>query len=64
MGNVPRKADGRRVFSADFKRTQVQRLLTGGTQPRARRKPSGTKSSRASQGPLPWEVRASGARRR
>lgn len=29
MGNVPRKADGRRVFSADFKRTQVQRILTG-----------------------------------
>jgi len=29
MANVPRKADGRRVFSAEFKRTQVQRILTG-----------------------------------
>src|SRR5262245_29155611 len=29
MTNVPRKADGRRVFSAEFKRTQVQRILTG-----------------------------------
>ena len=28
MGNHPRKADGRRVFSAEFKRTTVQRLLT------------------------------------
>src|SRR5918992_4891929 len=29
MGNVPRKADGRRVFSAEFKRSQVQRILAG-----------------------------------
>ncbi len=29
MGNHPRKADGRRVFSAEFKRTTVQRILTG-----------------------------------
>src|SRR5216684_2196898 len=29
MGNHPRKADGRRVFSAEFKRTAVQRILTG-----------------------------------
>ena len=29
MGNVPRKADGRRVFSVEFKRTTVQRILTG-----------------------------------
>jgi transposase-like protein len=29
MGNHPRKADGRRVFSVEFKRTTVQRLLTG-----------------------------------
>jgi transposase len=29
MGNVPRKADGRRVFNVDFKRTTVQRILTG-----------------------------------
>jgi hypothetical protein len=29
MGNHPRKADGRRVFSTEFKRTTVQRLLTG-----------------------------------
>ena len=29
MGNHPRKADGRRVFSAEFKRTTVQRVLTG-----------------------------------
>src|SRR5262245_1799503 len=29
MANVPRKADGRRVFSAELKRTQVQRILTG-----------------------------------
>ena len=28
MGNHPRKADGRRVFSAEFKRTTVQRILT------------------------------------
>src|SRR5262245_12233533 len=29
MANVPRKADGRRVFSPEFKRSQVQRILTG-----------------------------------
>ena len=29
MGNLPRKADVRRVFGAEFKRTRVQRLLTG-----------------------------------
>src|SRR6266581_7329224 len=29
MGNHPRKADGRRVFSAEFKRTTVQRIVTG-----------------------------------
>ena len=29
MGNHPRKADGRQVFSAEFKRTTVQRILTG-----------------------------------
>jgi transposase len=29
MGNHPRKADGRRVFSAEFKRATVQRVLTG-----------------------------------
>jgi transposase len=29
MGNVPRKADGRRVFNVDFKRTTVQRILKG-----------------------------------
>ncbi len=29
MGNHPRKADGRRVFGAELKRTQVQRILTG-----------------------------------
>ena len=29
MGNHPRKADGRRVFGAEFKRTTVQRVLTG-----------------------------------
>ena len=29
MGNVPRKSDGRRVFNVDFKRTTVQRILTG-----------------------------------
>src|SRR2546422_5685871 len=29
MGNVPRKADGRRVFSTEFKRDTVQRILTG-----------------------------------
>ena len=28
MGNVPRKADGRRVFNVEFKRTTVQRILT------------------------------------
>ena len=28
MGTHPRKADGRRVFSAEFKRTTVQRILT------------------------------------
>lgn len=29
MGNHPRKADGRRVFSAEFKRATVQRVLAG-----------------------------------
>jgi len=29
MGAVPRKSDGRRVFSTEFKRTAVQRILTG-----------------------------------
>ncbi len=29
MGEHRRKADGRRVFSAEFKRTTVQRILTG-----------------------------------
>ena len=29
MGDYPRKADGRRVFSTEFKRTTVQRILTG-----------------------------------
>jgi transposase len=29
MGDHPRKADGRRVFDAEFKRTTVQRVLTG-----------------------------------
>src|SRR5258705_10314494 len=29
MGNVPRKADGRRVFNVEFKRTTVQRIVTG-----------------------------------
>ena len=29
MGNHPRKADGRRVFSAEFKRTTVQRIVAG-----------------------------------
>src|SRR5262245_52867174 len=29
MGNVPRKSDERRVFNVDFKRTTVQRILTG-----------------------------------
>ena len=29
MGNVPRKADGRRVFNVEFKRATVQRILTG-----------------------------------
>jgi len=29
MGEHRRKADGRRVFGAEFKRTQVQRILTG-----------------------------------
>jgi transposase-like protein len=40
MGEHRRKADGRRVFSTEFKRTTVQQLLTGektlGAQPRAR----------------------------
>src|SRR5207249_441800 len=30
MGEHRRKADGRRVFSTEFKRTTVQRILTGG----------------------------------
>ena len=29
MGEHRRKADGRRVFSTEFKRTAVQRILTG-----------------------------------
>src|SRR5947199_3014740 len=29
MGEHPRKADGRRVFSTDFKRTTVQRIVAG-----------------------------------
>ena len=29
MGEHRRKADGRRVFSTEFKRTTVQRILTG-----------------------------------
>jgi transposase len=29
MGEFPRKADGRRVFSAEFKRATVQRVLMG-----------------------------------
>jgi transposase len=29
MGTHPRKADGRRVFGAEFKRTTVQRIVTG-----------------------------------
>src|SRR5213595_3600694 len=29
MGEVPRKADGREVFNTEFKRTTVQRILTG-----------------------------------
>src|SRR5437016_13462897 len=29
MGEVPRKSDGRRVFNTEFKRTTVQRILTG-----------------------------------
>jgi transposase-like protein len=29
MGDHRRKADGRRVFSTEFKRTTVQRILTG-----------------------------------
>ena len=29
MGEYPRKADGRRVFSTEFKRTTVQRILSG-----------------------------------
>jgi hypothetical protein len=29
MGEFPRKADGRRVFSAEFKRETVQRILSG-----------------------------------
>ena len=28
MGDHPRKADGRRVFSTEFKRTTVQRILS------------------------------------
>ena len=31
MGEHRRKADGRRVFSTEFKRTTVQRILTGET---------------------------------
>jgi transposase-like protein len=29
MGEFPRKADGRRVFSPEFKRETVQRILSG-----------------------------------
>src|SRR5437867_9746502 len=29
MGEVPRKADGRRMFTAEFKRETAQRLLNG-----------------------------------
>jgi len=29
MGDFPRKADGRRVFTAEFKRETVQRILSG-----------------------------------
>ena len=29
MGEHRRKADGRRVFNTEFKRTTVQRILTG-----------------------------------
>lgn len=29
MGEFPRKADGRRVFSPEFKRTTAQRVLNG-----------------------------------
>ena len=29
MGELRRKADGRRVFSTEFKQTAVQRILTG-----------------------------------
>ena len=29
MGDFPRQADGRRVFSAEFKRETVQRILSG-----------------------------------
>src|SRR5690242_1523760 len=29
MGNVPRKADGRRVFTVEFKRGVVQQLVKG-----------------------------------
>src|SRR5216683_2247435 len=29
MGEFPRKADGRRIFSAEFKRETVQRILSG-----------------------------------
>ncbi len=29
MGDFPRKADGRRVFSPEFKRETVQRILNG-----------------------------------
>ncbi len=29
MGDFPRKADGRRIFTAEFKRGMVQQLLKG-----------------------------------
>jgi transposase len=29
MGDFPRKADGRRIFSAEFKRSTAQRVLSG-----------------------------------
>lgn len=29
MGDFPRKADGRRIFSAEFKRSTAQRILSG-----------------------------------
>ena len=31
MDRIPRKADGRRVFTAEFKRAQIDRILRGET---------------------------------